>query len=350
MSTKLRSSVVAAFALAMAGCATEESPTEPELTSTSATGTSPRYAVRDLGTLGGSYSFAFGISPGGEVVGTSATAGGTDHAFLWRNGTMTDLGTLAGTEGGSAARGINDRGEVVGESSTSDGQSRAFLWRDGVMTDLGTLSGFDVTGTSAAQSINGLGQIVGYSSSPTATQTATLWHNGVITDLGTLGGSFSAAYDINNSGQVVGSSRVNLESDDHHAFLWQNGVMTDLGTLGGPFSHAQGINEDGDVVGWSETVDGVTHAVQWSQGVIIDLGPFEGNQGFAAAINVEDQKVGLLIGAQSGPAIWKRHKVMLLPTLGGAGGNADDINDAGLVAGSSGTSTGDIHAALWVPK
>jgi probable HAF family extracellular repeat protein len=105
-----------------------------------------------------------------------------------------------------------------------------------------------------------------------------------------------------------------------------------------------------DIVGWSERVDGVTHAVQWSQGVIIDLGPFDGNQGFTSAINVEDQKVGFLTGARSGPATWKRRKAMLLPTLGGAGGSADDINDAGLVAGSSGTSTGDIHAALWVPK
>ena len=90
--------------------------------------------------------------------------------------------------------------------------------------------------------------------------------------------------------------------------------------------------------------------VQWSQGVMIDLGPFDGNQGFAMATNAEDQKVGFLSGAQSGPAIWKQRKAMLLPTLGGPGGDADDINDAGLGVGSSGTSTGEIHAALWVGK
>ncbi len=348
MSTRLRSSAVAALALALAGCATEEGPTEPEVASTSATATNRRYTVRDLGTLGGSYSFAFGINAGGEVVGASATSAGQDHAFLWTNETMTDLGTL---EGGatSAARGINQSGDVVGESGTAEGTSHAFLWHQGVMTDLGTLDGF---GSSAANSINGVGQVVGYTSTAaTGENHAFFWQNGVMTDLGTLGGPWSVAYDINDAGQVVGESRVSAEDDMVvHAFLWQNGVMTDLGTLGGRLSHAQGLNADGDVVGWSETVNGVTHAVQWTQGVIIDLGPMDTNQGFATAINIEDLKVGFLTGAQSGPAIWERRRAMLLPTLGGVGGSADDINDAGLIAGSSGISTGDIHATLWVPK
>jgi probable HAF family extracellular repeat protein len=261
---------------------------------------------------------------------------------------MTDLGTLEGGES-SAARGINQSGDVVGQSGTAEGTSHAFLWREGVMTDLGTLGGF---GSSGANSINGVGQVVGYSTSPeTGENHAFLWQNGVMTDLGTLGGAWSQAFDINDAGQVVGHSRVSAEDDVAvHAFLWQNGVMTDLGTLGGRTSHAQGINANGDVVGWSETVKGVTHAVQWTQGGIIDLGPFDGDQGFATAINVEDQKVGFVTGARSGPAIWQGRRAMLLPTLGGAGGDADDINNAGVVAGSSGTSTGDIHAALWVPE
>jgi probable HAF family extracellular repeat protein len=348
MSTKLWGGITAAWMLALVACATEEAPTEPEL----AAGATPglHYTVRDLGTLGGSYSFAFGINRDGAVVGGSATGDGQEHAFLWRNGTMTDLGVLAGGTS-SGARAINRSGDVVGGSSTGDGSARAVLWSQGVMTDLGTLDGF---GQSAANSINDVGQVVGYSDdAETGNSHAALWQNGAVTDLGTLGGAFSQAYDINGSGQVVGDSRV--ASEDWHAFLWQNGVMTDLGTLGGSASHAQGINDDGDVVGWSENAKGITHAVQWTHGAIIDLGPFDGGQGFATAINIQDLKVGFLGGSRSvpsGPAIFERRRATLLPTLGGTGGSADDVNDAGQVAGSSTTSTNnpDPHAVLWLPK
>jgi probable HAF family extracellular repeat protein len=214
------------------------------------------------------------------------------------------------------------------------------------VTDLGTLDGF---GQSGANSINDGGQVVGYSDdAETGNSHAALWRNGAVTDLGTLGGAYSQAYDINGSGQVVGDSRV--ASEDWHAFLWQNDVMTDLGTLGGTNSHAQGINAAGDIVGWSEAADGITHAVQWTRGAIIDLGPFDGGQGFAAAINAQDLTVGFLTGARQGPAIFDRRKPTLLPTLGGSGGDAADVNDAGQVVGSSGTSTNDPHAVLWVPK
>ena len=342
-------SIAAAMALAIAACATDEGPTEPEVGSSLALTASEGYTVRDLGTLGGSYSYAFGISPDSEVVGTSATTGGQDHAFLWRNGTMTDLGTLAGSEGSSAARGINRRGEVVGQSTTSDGQARAFRWRQGLMTDLGTL---DASGSSGANSINRLGQVVGYSYSSSAGDNhAFLWENGVMTDLGTLGGPSSQATDINGSGQVVGGSRVDFEHDDvSHAFLWQAGVMTDLGTLGGRTSWAQGINEAGHIVGWSETAEGVAHAVLWKQGQIIDLGSFRGGQTYAYAINAEGLKVGFWTGGDAGPLLWEKRRAMRLGTLGGPGGDAVDINNAGQIVGSSATTTGEIHAALWAPN
>jgi uncharacterized membrane protein len=43
----------------------------------------------------------------------------TNEAFLYTNGTLTDLGTLGGAD--SVATGINASGQVVGYSTTTTG-------------------------------------------------------------------------------------------------------------------------------------------------------------------------------------------------------------------------------------
>src|SRR5207244_4223594 len=132
-----------------------------------------RYTVTFLGTLGGTFSQPFGMNNKGEVDGISTLPGDNEtHAFLWRNGVMTDLGTLGGpnVNGDFGAQfGPNERGEVVGIAQTStpnplgelcfglDLTCSPYLWRDGVMTPLPTLGG----SIGVADDINNRGQVVG---------------------------------------------------------------------------------------------------------------------------------------------------------------------------------------------
>src|SRR5882762_9042186 len=97
-------------------------------------------------------------------------------------------------------------------------------------------------------SVNESGQVAGQA----YTTTAVLWENGIMNDLGTFDQDSSAAYDINDSGQVVGVAGGLLVYGDEippsHAFLWQNGITTDIGGSDGGFSRANAINNAGQIV------------------------------------------------------------------------------------------------------
>src|SRR5215467_9390148 len=119
-----------------------------------------------------------------------------------------------------------------------------------------------------------------------------------IVDLGTLpGGTNSSANDINDAGDIVGSSETS--SGQTHGFILIASVKTDLGTLpGGNQSFANGINSLRQVVGSARNSAGVSHGFMWQSGVMRDLGAYPpedniGSESVANAIN----DAGLIAGS-----------------------------------------------------
>jgi probable HAF family extracellular repeat protein len=187
----------------------------------------------DLGTLGGTYSVAYGINNNGRIVGMSTTAEPAPgvpavfHAAYSDGGAFQDLNSLIGPSDWTlaSATDINDAGQVTGWG-TVNGQTQAYLYDAGGVQGLGILPGYDF---SVGRGVNAAGDIVGFSAT------------------GEIADTYTAAdeafyWALTSTGQ-------------DRAFLFRNGTMHDLNSLIDPASGwtilgATDINDSGQIVGW----------------------------------------------------------------------------------------------------
>lgn len=179
-------------------------------------------------TVGYTFDLRYVSDDGSAVAGTNSDNNPT--AFYWHKGdtTITNLGTLGGTQ--SYAKALSGDGStVVGDFYDADQLSQAFVWkRDG-------------------------GGMVGIGVPDGQTQ--------------------SFATHVSFDGSVVGGEVFNDNASDLRAFRWtaQTG-LTDLGDLGGSETRLQAMNRDGSVlVGYSDDASGSARAFRWANGAIGDL-------------------------------------------------------------------------------
>lgn len=371
---------------ALGGCGNETDVTQPLVAG--ARQATPHYTVAKFpASLGGTQSRGMAISNGGVVVGWSNEFGnGARHAVLWRDGVITDLGTLGHASGLSSTvpwPGMNDNGMVVGISQTDDVDPldeswsceeggffpnagtdlvcRGFVWQDGVMQALPALGGTH----SFATAVNNRGQVVGWAETPVHDPTcrppqvlqfrAAMWESkrGTVVQLPPLpGDATSAATAINQGGQAVGISgdcdiAVGRFSAKH-AVLWNHGQVREIPNLGGTTWHTpMDINDSGVVVGFSNPAgpgdpegEFIAHAFLWDGGSsATDLGTLDNDLlSEAFALNDRDQVVGVSFGGSAGSRAFLYQDGIMrnLNDLVDSDDvllSAQDINDAGVITG-----------------
>jgi probable HAF family extracellular repeat protein len=409
---------LAAMLLSVAGCANRDGvpATSSQVAGSLETGVTHhqskvQYAIRDLGSLGGSDgagATAEVISNNGLALGTSNLAGDkTQHGFVWRNGKMIDLGTLGGLNSNEQGVPLSDAlGLIAGTAQTNTvdplkeywgsftfycGNSgacrgykdlvRGFVWRDGVATALPTFGG----NNARAYSINDNSQVVGFAEDKTRDHgcptpqllhvDAALWQPGGQRERSQFsihrlppmnGDTVAIAAAINDQGLVAGTSGSCsglLTSSEVHSVLWDDGAVIDMGNLGGSCCNSPvDINSRGQVVGYSAMAGNKTfHAFLWHRGTkMIDLGVLPG-YAMSFAFGINDQ--GVIVGGSCADiyfngctaAIWRNGEWTDLNTLIRASAGihlffGNDINAGGEIATYAfDPITKEYHAAVAIP-
>ncbi|GGL13114.1 hypothetical protein [Mangrovihabitans endophyticus] len=265
---------------------------------TSAQAAERQYLAVDLGALGDGVTTAAALNETGSVVGTSA-----GHAFLWRDGSMRDLGTLPGGHS-SAARDINELDQIAGSSTDAAGRTHAVLWRQGTIVDLGL---------GVAYGVNDLGEVV-LERPVGAGKHRFVWRRGALTDRGvtpSLSKYWETTIGINNRGEIIGNFVAPpgdpCQCASAGGIQSRSGEVTLFGGLKTPSSYEPvsppfGFNNHGDVVGESDSNGrNESRPYRWHDGTLTELPILGGYEGIAMGVNDDGVAVGMAQNDQLHP-------------------------------------------------
>ena len=243
-------------------------------------------------------TYGRGINELGQIAGSRFLCGngwGDDGAFLWTPETgIVMLDMPAGTFD-SFAFDVNDAGQVIGTFDVADDgfSVLAFISEGNQLTVIRPPAGT----FSEAYAISNSGQVVGATDVGTSFFKGFLWDKGQMTLILPTFGPRSLAADINEIGQVVGWMGTSPFAGAH-AFMWEDGIMTDLGVPPGAYSaRATAINNLGKIVIVAFIDDGeqvISRSYLWDNGELTDLGLLSGfDHTVGWDINDSDQVVGI---------------------------------------------------------
>ena len=283
---------------------------------------------------------AYAINDNGVATGTY-TGGPGDQVFKWTKAGGMQFPSIEGT-----GHDINNNGDISGTSG-----DHAFLyWNLGFTSNLGTLTGGN---DSDGYALNNSRHVVGRSDNATH-QHAFRWINpGPMQDIHSFGVQphlYSAARGINATDQVVGWAQNGFMKD---AFLWTSGIgATVLMDYGGAETIAYDINESGVVVGRAQDDDGVTpfglyYAVKWTPSGIVALSGPGVYKNAAMGINNNGYVVGVTDATDA--TLWKPNGAAyaLANLPGGSGAVAEDVNIHLEIVGHGLATDFTRHAIYW---
>jgi len=305
------------------------------------------------------------MNDSGMVVGVSSES--RDNTlpvtpFVWRDGVFRVMDYNPHMS--AWARAVDARGTIAGPLGTSEGWTLTLWDSTGVRSQSTVLPRDSVWQTDVVKLLESGGVLIWWEPDPFKTRAAVV-ANGAITWIGHLTDiTWTVPRDMNLRGQVVGRSAWSHREEchgttdshecvSHHPFLWDNGGMRDLGVFGrttGCWSptlcatgEALAINTNGEIVGYAEDSNLVKRPFVWRDSVLTDLGVFPGKNAVARAINARGQIAG---DGDDGAFLWDQGAIRMLGSLGGGYTEVTSMNEAGDIAGTSLTVTGQQHAFI----
>lgn len=227
-----------------------------------ALGAEINYDIQDIGTIQTCSSTAIDLNNNGQILGWYNIDGTNDGKYFFLRENDGSFYTLPATVSMNVNwRFLTEDGKVYGTNDGNKNFAVLFMWdKDNGAVKLGNLPGKEVMG------VNSKGEVLIKSISEIqdgkSVTFPVTWHNGVVRKLGGLKGNLgieseqSYGVSINNSGDVVGESLVNLIYKNNqykklpHVTLWKNGKAEDLhySLPKSEESQALAINDRGDVL------------------------------------------------------------------------------------------------------